>query len=63
MLPREFTRQETSALLPTGDIEVWGYAICSFLDGEYYPALKLAVKMPEAAETATDMTRFYEELV
>ncbi|MDR0652812.1 MAG: glycosyltransferase [Synergistaceae bacterium] len=58
---RELTGSDGTGLLPPGDAKTWSEAFGAFFGGKYVHSLKLAVKLPEAAETAEAMIRFYEE--
>jgi glycosyltransferase involved in cell wall biosynthesis len=48
-------------LLPVGDAGAWSGALKRFLDGEYIPSLKIAVKQPTAEEMVESTLRFYGE--
>jgi glycosyltransferase involved in cell wall biosynthesis len=60
---RELTGDDGTGLLPPGDAEAWSGAFGKFFDGKYANSFKLAVKLPEAAEAAEAMIRFYEEVL
>jgi glycosyltransferase involved in cell wall biosynthesis len=59
---RELTGSDGTGLLPPGDAAAWSKAFGAFFRGEYVNSLKLAVKLPEPAEAAEAMIRFYEEV-
>jgi glycosyltransferase involved in cell wall biosynthesis len=58
---RELTGSDGTGLIPPGDAKTWSEAFGAFFDEKYAHSLKLAVKLPEPAEAAEAMIRFYEE--